>query len=427
MNRVIAPARKISGTIKVPGDKSISHRALMVGALAEGITEIENLANGQDVQSTAACLRELGIKVETHQHKTCVHGKGLYGFRPPAAILDVRNSGTTIRLLSGLLAGHPFVSTITGDDSIQRRPMSRIVQPLRSMGARIQARNDEYAPLEIHGGNLQPIHYALPVASAQVKSCLLFAGLFAEGVTEISEPSPTRDHSERLLQIFGARIEKNGPTVSVHGPAKLTAQSLFVPGDLSSAAFFMAAAVLINESQLRIEGVGMNPTRSALIAVLNEMGADIDILNFSTVNNECIADVIARPSKLKGIRISGAWIPQLIDEIPILAVLATQAEGITEIRDAKELRFKESDRLHALAYNLTNMGARVEEREEGLTIFGPVKLKGAKIDPFNDHRMAMAFSVAGLIADGETNIQNAECAEVSFSGFFETLQEVTCV
>lgn len=425
MDEIIYPARQVSGVINVPGDKSISHRALLIGALAEGITEIENLATGQDVKSTAACLQELGIKIETRQRKSCVHGKGLFGFRPPAAILDVRNSGTTIRLLSGLLAGHPFATTITGDDSIQRRPMSRIIQPLRSMGARIRARNDEYAPLEIHGGNLQPIRYSLPVASAQVKSCLLFAGLFAEGVTEITEPSPTRDHSERLLQTFGARIEKNGPTISVQGPAKLTAQSFFVPGDHSSAAFFIAAAALAKESELYIENVGMNPTRSALITVLTEMGASIDILNFSTVNNECIADLIIRPSKLKGIRINGAWIPQLIDEIPILAVLATQAEGVTEIRDAEELRNKESDRLHAMAHNLKNMGARLDELEDGLSIFGPTKLTGAKIDPFYDHRIAMAFAIAGLIANGETIIQNAECVAISFPGFFETLHEVT--
>ncbi len=427
MDKIISPVKKIIGTVRLAGDKSISHRALMIAALAEGVSEIENLSQSADIQSTRDCLKKIGVKIESRNGVTRVFGKGLAGFTQPANILDVGNSGTTMRLLSGLLAAQKFATTLTGDDSIRRRPMSRIVHPLRKMGANIQAENEEYAPLIIYGGKLNPISYRLPLASAQVKSCVLLAGLFADGVTKVIEPQPTRDHSERMLQTFGAQIEKDGPSVSVAGPAKLTAQHVYVPGDLSSAAFLIAATILADGSQLVVEKVGVNPTRRAFLSLLIEMGAEIDITNFANLNNEFFGDVVARSSKLKGMKIGGEIVPQIIDEIPILAVMATQAEGVTEISGAGELRVKESDRLRALSSNLQRMGAQVIEKEDGLMITGPTVLRGAEIDSFRDHRIAMAFAVAGLIAKGETKIQNAECVEISFPGFFEILQEVAHV
>lgn len=427
MNYIINPAQKISGLIRLPGDKSISHRALMIGAIAEGTTEIENLAYGADVLSTEISLKSLGVRIKKRKMKTLILGQGLYSLHEPKDFLNVGNSGTTMRLLAGVLAGQPFSASITGDESLKRRPMSRIIQPLRKMGAHIQAVSDEYPPLRIKGGNLAPIIYELPVASAQVKSCLLLAGLYADGTTEIWEPVPTRDHTERMLQNFGALFEKDGLKLCVSGPARLKAQTVYIPGDLSSAVFFIAAAILVRDSELKIEKVGINPTRQAFLSLLSDMGAKIDIFNFISIKNEFMADLIIRYSKLQGVKIGGELIPQIIDEIPILAILSTQAEGITEISNAEELRKKESDRLHALAVNLKKMGVQIEEKEDGLTIQGPVKLKGAEIESFNDHRIAMAFATAGLIAAQETKIKNAECVDVSFPGFFELLQEITHV
>ena len=427
MDYIISPAKEIYGSIELPGDKSISHRALMIGAISEGTTEIENLSEGVDVQSTEICLKNLGVRIENRNKRTLVFGQGLGGFHEPKGSLDAGNSGTTIRLLSGILAGQRFKTTITGDESLRRRPMSRIIRPLSEMGAQIEADEDEFAPLSIMGGHLVPISYALPVASAQVKSCLLLAGLYAEGLTEIREPYPTRDHTERMLQNFGAILEKDGLKICVSGRARLQAQTVFLPGDLSSAAFFIAAAVLVRDSELRIKKVGINPIRKAFLSLLSEMGADLNIMNFTSVNDEFMADIVVRHSQLRGVNMGGVEISQIIDEIPILAILSTQAEGITEIRDAAELRKKESDRLHALAFNLIKMGAKIEEKEDGLIIQGPTKLKGAEIESFDDHRIAMSFAIAGLIADNETKIKNAECVTVSFPGFFEQLQEVTVV
>ncbi len=424
MHQKILPVNKISGCIKLPGDKSISHRALMIASIAEGTSEIENLSDGADVQSTANCLKQLGVKIKRKKNITTVSGRGLNGFKPPAMNLDVGNSGTTIRLLSGLLAGQQFTSTITGDDSIQRRPMSRIVKPLTEMGTEIHAVNDEYAPLRINGGNLSPIVYRLPMASAQVKSSILFAGLYANGINEIIEPYQTRDHTERMLQNFGAAIEKEGLKVSVSGPAKLKAQNVFVPGDLSSAAFFIAAAILVKDSDLKIENVGINPTRKAFLSILSEMQANIDIINLANFNNELMADIFVRHSTLKSVKIERSMIPQIIDEIPILAVLATQAEGTTEIRGAGELRYKESDRLQAVTTNLIKMGANVEQTGDDLIINGPVELKHFECDSFNDHRIAMSFTIAALIAKKTSLIKNALCANVSFPGFYEKLKEV---
>jgi 3-phosphoshikimate 1-carboxyvinyltransferase len=424
MEQIISPAKNISGSIILPGDKSISHRALMIGAISEGTTEIENLSDGADVLSTANCLKNLGVKIENKDKRTLVHGKGLFGLQEHNELLDSGNSGTTIRLLSGILAGQQFSSTITGDESLRSRPMSRIIQPLRQMGAEIEAVDENFAPLLIKGRKLVPISYQLPVASAQVKSCLLFAGLFAEGTTEIYESCPTRNHTELMLQIFGAKIDKNELKVSILGPANLHAETVFIPGDLSLAAFFIAAAIMIRESELIIEKVGVNPSRIAFLSLLSEMGAKIDILNITSINNELVADIFVRNSKLKGVKVGGAIIPNVIDEIPILAVLATQAEGTTEIRDAAELRTKESDRLRAVSSNLKKMGAKIEERQDGLIIHGPVKLNGAELESFRDHRIAMSFAVAGLIAEQPSAIKQADYVAVSFPKFFEQLNEV---
>ncbi|MFQ6113947.1 MAG: 3-phosphoshikimate 1-carboxyvinyltransferase [bacterium] len=425
MDQFIAPAKRISGRIQLAGDKSISHRALMIGAVSEGTTEIENLSDGADVLSTAACLKSLGIQIEKKKNRTYVHGKGLFGLREYSGILNAENSGTTIRLLSGILAGQKFSSTITGDEPLRKRPMSRIIKPLRQMGAKIDAVNGNFAPLSITGQRLIPITYKLPVASAQVKSCLLFAGLYAEGTTEICEPCPTRDHTERMLQTFGAKIEQDELKVSIAGQANLQAQTIFVPGDLSLAAFFIAAAILIKDSELKIEQVGINPSRTAFLSILSDMGAEIDIVNTASINQELVADIFVRSSTLKGVKVRGAVIPQIIDEIPILAVLATQAQGTTEIQDARELRIKESDRLSTVTYNLKKMGAEVKELKDGLMIQGPVKLRGAELNSFKDHRIAMSFAIAGLVAGQGSIMKGAEFVNISFPQFFKQLDKVT--
>jgi len=425
MKQHIYPARRLSGKIRLQGDKSISHRALMIGAIAEGTTEIANLNSGKDVQSTISCLLRLGVKIENENDRTIVHGRGLSGLAKPNGTLDVGNSGTTIRLLSGILAGQEFSTNITGDDSIQKRPMARIAQPLREMGAQIDAVADDFAPLSIKGGKLTPIDYTLPVASAQVKSCLLLAGLYSEGVTKILEPAESRDHTERMLSLFEGRVEKNGSGISVKGPARLKGQNISVPGDLSSAAFFIAAAVLVKNSEIVLESVGINPTRIAFLDLLIKMGANIEMSSSKEVNNEPVADIQVKSSTLKGVTISGETIPGLIDEIPILAILATQADGITRILDAQELRYKESDRLRTVALNLKKMGARVEENIDGLTIKGPVQLKASELDSFHDHRIAMSFAVAGLIAPSKSVINNAECVDVSCPGFYQELARLS--
>ena len=425
MKQHIYPARRLSGKIRLQGDKSISHRALMIGAIAEGTTEIANLNSGKDVQSTISCLLRLGVKIENENDRTIVHGRGLSGLAKPNGTLDVGNSGTTIRLLSGILAGQEFSTNITGDDSIQKRPMARIARPLRKMGAQIDAVADDFAPLSIKGGKLTPIDYTLPVASAQVKSCLLLAGLYSEGVTKILEPAESRDHTERMLSFFEGRVEKNGSGISVKGPARLKGQNISVPGDLSSAAFFIAAAVLVKNSEIVLESIGINPTRTAFLDLLINMGANIEMSNSKEVNNEPVADIQVKSSALKGVTISGETIPALIDEIPILAILATQADGITKISDAQELRHKESDRLRTVALNLKKMCAHVEENIDGLTIKGPVQLKASELDSFHDHRIAMSFAVAGLIAPSKSVINNAECVDVSCPGFYQELARLS--
>jgi len=434
MNLQIFPAQTIRGRVSVPGDKSISHRALMLGAIARGETVIHGLASGEDVRSTMRCLRQLGVLIQENGNALRVQG----GLKKAATMLDAGNSGTTMRLLSGILAAQPFRTAITGDASLQRRPMRRIIEPLTQMGATISSHEKGYAPLIIHGGKLRGIHYQLPVASAQVKSCVLLAGLHAAGETVVEEKIPTRDHSERLLRMMGADVSVSSNQYSVISSqysvisnqcsvisiraGELRGCVIEIPGDFSSAAFFIAAALLLPDSELMIENVGVNPTRTAFLEVLREMGAKIEITNLRHEAYEPIADLLVRHQALRGAKVFGNRIPLLIDEIPILAVLATQAEGETHIRDAGELRVKESDRIAALVHNLRAMGAAVEELSDGLVITGPTKLRGAEIDSFGDHRIAMAFAIAGLLADSPTTICAAECADISFPGFFEALQ-----
>lgn len=430
MHLRISPAQTIHGRLSVPGDKSISHRALMLGAIAEGETVIRGSASGEDVQSTRRCLQQLGVIIQEKSDAIAVNGRGLNGLHRPAAILDAGNSGTTMRLLSGILATQLFPTTITGDASLRRRPMRRIIEPLTQMGAQITSRENECAPLDVYGGKLKGIHYRLPVASAQVKSCVLFAGLGAEGKTVVEERVPTRDHSERLLRRMGADIAVGSDQYSVAGneirirEGKLRGCEIEVPGDFSSAAFLIAAALLLPKSELRIENVGVNSTRAALLEVMRAMGAKIEIVNVRNESYEPMADLIVRHQPLQSAKVSGQQIPLLIDEIPILAVMATQAEGETQIRDAQELRVKESDRLAALSKNLRAMGAPVEELPDGVVISGPTRLRGAEIDSFGDHRIAMAFAVAGLLASSPTTIHGAECADISFPGFFGALKRL---
>jgi 3-phosphoshikimate 1-carboxyvinyltransferase len=430
MTLSISLAQMVRGRLSVPGDKSISHRALMLGAIAEGETRIRGLAPGEDVRSTLSCLRQLGVSMQEQSGEIIVHGRGLAGLQKPAGTLDAGNSGTTMRLLAGILATQPFTTAITGDASLRRRPMRRIIEPLARMDAKITAQENGCAPLTINGGKLQGIHYTLPVASAQVKSCVLFAGLGAEGETVVEEPIPTRDHSERMLRKMGANISVISDQYSVISnrisirAGKLLGGEIEVPGDFSSAAFFIAAALLLPDSELRIENVGRNPTRTAFLDVVHEMGAAIEIANIRNESHEPVADLVVRHRPLRGVSVSGKRVPLLIDEIPILAILATQAEGETCIRDAKELRVKESDRIAALTHNLRAMGATVEELPDGLVIAGPARLHGAAIDSYGDHRIVMAFAIAGLLAETPTTIHGAECADISFPGFFERLSEV---
>jgi 3-phosphoshikimate 1-carboxyvinyltransferase len=417
----INPVGRMSGHATVPGDKSISHRALMLAAIATGESRINNLATGADVRSTRTCLRQLGVDFTLHEQETRVRGHGLESLQTAHGPLDAGNSGTTMRLLSGILATRPFTSTVTGDESLNRRPMRRIIEPLQRMGASIAATPGQTAPLTISGGSLRGIEYELPVASAQVKSCILFAGLDAEGETIVIEPAPSRDHSERLLEALGAQIVHADKRILVRN-SRLHEMEMNVPGDFSSAAFLLAAATLLPGSELVLANVGLNPTRTAFMQVLLEMGGRLEFPDWHVQAIEPYGDILARHNQLRGLELDPAFVPQLIDEIPILAILATQAEGETVITGASELRVKESDRLAALATNLRAMGATFEELPDGLMIQGPVRLRGATVDSFGDHRIAMACAIAGLCADSPTTIRDAGCADISFPGFFEMLR-----
>lgn len=429
----IQPARAITGGVEPPGDKSISHRYAMLAGLAEGTSELRHFAAAADCHSTLDCMKSLGAEVKIDKDTVRVTGRGPLGLKSSRRALDAGNSGTTIRLLSGILAGQPFTTRITGDESLQKRPMKRIVGPLREMGAEIRAREDNFAPLEIHGGNLKAIDYNMPMASAQVKSAVLLAGLFADGVTTVTEPARTRDHTELALEEFGAHVEKQGKTIRVHslkaaanGHAKLEAKSLDIPGDLSSAVFFIAAASMFPESSLLIHNVGLNPTRTAILDFFLSMGAVMQMPAIRGAHGEVVGNLSVKGASLKGGVIAGEQVALLIDELPMLAALGPFTEQGIEIRDAAELRVKESDRIAALAENLKRMGATVEERPDGLKVAGRSagKLHGAEIEPRGDHRIAMAFAVAALGAEGNTLIRDAGCAAVSYPTFYEDLKRV---
>jgi 3-phosphoshikimate 1-carboxyvinyltransferase len=425
MQKKISPAASITGAISLPGDKSISHRYAMIAAIAEGDTRIRNYSTGADCHSTLACVRALGIDVEGSGTEFVIRGKGLDGLRAPADSLDAGNSGSTIRMLSGILAAQPFTSRIFGDESLSRRPMQRIMKPLAEMGARIRAREDKYPPLEIEGGRLHPIEYALPVPSAQVKTCVLFAGLFAEGETRVIEPVRSRDHTEIALREFGADLKVERTGITLAGRPTLTGRELTVPSDLSSAAFFIVAALMTPGSKLAIGGVGLNPTRAALLDFLVGMGAKIRIPNLEGRDGELIGEIVVEHSQLRGGTIDGALTAALIDEIPVLAVLgAVTEEGLT-VRDASELRIKETDRIHTVVESLRRMGVEAEELPDGMVIPGRQRFRAAEIESHGDHRIAMAFAVAALLADGVSTIHEAEAASVSFPEFWNTLAEIT--
>lgn len=425
MTREIQPARRIAGTIALPGDKSISHRYALLASLAEGRSTIANYATGADCASTLACLHALGVRCKRAGATVTIGGGGLRGLRPAAAPLDAGNSGTTMRLLSGILAGSPFETTIGGDASLSRRPMRRIIRPLERMGATIRAREGGLPPLTVRGGALRPIRYELPMASAQVKTAVLFAGLFADGVTIAVEPAPTRNHSEIALRRFGADVTVRDGAVAVAGNPRLTAQALRVPADLSSAVFFIAAALLLPGSELRIEGVGLNPTRAAVLDVLQQMGGRIAVQRGADEGEPAGAVEVRGGGRLRGGEIAGAVTAAAIDEIPLLAVLGAFSREGLRIRGAAELRVKESDRIAATAENLSRMGAEVKTSADGMDIAGNGRLRGAALDSFGDHRIAMAFTVAALAAEGPSRMSGAEAASISFPEFYDLLDSLT--
>ncbi len=425
---VISPRQQLQGTVSVPGDKSISHRSLMLSSLAAGTSTITGLLEADDCLSTLAIMRQLGIKItRADTGRYLVEGRGLQGLQEPEDVLDCGNSGTTMRLLTGLLAAQDFYSVLTGDSSLRSRPMARVTEPLSEMGARIWSRQQGLAPLSIHGTSLSGITFHQPVASAQVKSCLLLAGLYTGEKTTVVEPAPSRDHTERMLQAAGVplEIEDGVITLDASAPPRLKPYNLTVPGDISSASFLLAAALMVSKGQLTIENVGINPTRSGILTALDKMGARLDIKNKREISGEPVADLEITSGPLQAIELSGDIIPSLIDEIPVLAVLATRAEGTTVISDAEELRVKETDRLAATARELNRLGAGVKEKEDGLEITGPVSLAGGEtVKSYHDHRIAMAMAVAGLAADREITIDNSKVISVSFPGFLDILAEL---
>ena len=416
----------LRGELAVPGDKSISHRAVMLGALAKGTTSVTNFLKGADCLSTISCFKKMGIEIEQLPSEILIHGKGLHGLNAPETILDAGNSGTTTRLLSGILAGQAFCTTLTGDASIQKRPMTRIITPLSQMGGKIESLSDNgCAPLKITGHPLKPIHYLSPVSSAQVKSCVLLAGMYADGITKVTEPYLSRNHSELMLRSFGADVISEGTTAAITGNPVLEGQNVIVPGDISSAAYFIAAGLLIPGSEILIKDVGINPTRDGILKVCADMGADIQLLNKREYGKEPVADILVKHSELKATVIEGALIPTLIDELPMLAVMAAFAQGTTVIRDAQELKVKESNRLDIIVQHLSAMGADITPTEDGMEIHGGKPLKGAVLDSYMDHRIAMSFAVAGMAADGETEILNASCVDISYPEFYRDMATIS--
>jgi 3-phosphoshikimate 1-carboxyvinyltransferase len=425
MQERISAARRIAGTVRLPGDKSISHRYAMLAAIAEGQSRIHNYSTGADCQSTLGAVEALGAKVERLSGEIVIDGRGLDGLKAPERDLDAGNSGSTIRMLSGILAAQTFSCRIFGDESLSRRPMQRIMRPLAEMGASIEARDGKFPPLSITGSKLRAIDYTLPVASAQVKSCVLLAGLYAEGRTVVREPMQSRDHTEIALREFGAEITVERRVITVEGRPRLTGRELAVPSDLSSAAFFLVAALLVPESNLVIEGVGLNPTRSTLLDFLISIGGKIQVINVAEVNGELVGDIRVTSAPIRGGVIEKEMTAALIDELPALAVLGAASENGLEIRDAGELRVKETDRIATVVENFARMGLAVEARPDGMMIPGRQRFRAASFDSFGDHRIAMAFAVAALRGDGESVIENADSASVSFPSFFSILRQVS--
>ena len=423
---VITKVKNLKGEITVPGDKSISHRGVMFGAISDGVTELTGFLDGADCRSTIGCFRAMGIDINQEGSHVVIHGKGLHGLKKPESILDVGNSGTTTRLISGILSGQSFISTLDGDDSIRKRPMGRIITPLSQMGAYIKSIKDNgCAPLEMGGSSLNAINYDSPVASAQVKSCVLLAGLYADGITSVTEPVISRNHTELMLSGFGANITSEKLTASIVGQPKLYGQKIAVPGDISSAAYFIAAGLICDNADLLIKNVNTNPTRAGIIEVAKAMGGKIELLNERIVSGEPVADIHVCTSSLHGCEISGDIIPTLIDELPVIAVMAAAADGTTTIKDAAELKVKESDRIATVTENLKNMGCDITATDDGMIINGGNPLHGTKIKTYLDHRIAMSFAIAGLIADGMTSFDDEKCCVISYPNFFETLKALS--
>lgn len=421
----LSPTKSIKGEITIPPDKSISHRALMFACLAEGKSRIKNLLYSADPLSTMSCMKALGVEIKEAHTELIVYGKGLR-LAEATDVLDAGNSGTTVRLLSGILAGQDFVTFITGDQSLRQRPMARVIEPLQMMGAKITARaNNRYLPMCIKGGSLKPIDYTLPMASAQVKSCLILASLFTEGVSKITEPAHSRDHTERMLQAMGASLQIQGLTVSVSGAKSLQPIDIEVPGDFSSASFFIVASLIAKDAELLVKNVCINPTRTGLLEVINQMGAEVKLINQRTVSGEPVADLLCSQAKsLKAVKISGQLIPRLIDEFPIICILASCAEGVTQIRDAEELRHKETDRISAMAQNLTKLGINCVQYPDGIDIEGRGYFSPAVVGSFDDHRIAMSMAVASVATKGDITIENPHCVDISFPGFYEMFSSI---
>lgn len=423
---IINQAKQLKGEVKVPGDKSISHRSVMIGSIAKGDTKIENFLKADDCMRTVDCFRKMGIEILFEDETVIVKGNGLRGLHEPGDVFDVGNSGTTIRLLMGILAGQNFHATITGDESIRRRPMGRVVEPLKKMGAVIHGRQrDTLAPLTIIGRDIKGITYEMPIASAQLKSAVLLAGLYAQGITTVVEKDQTRDHTERMLEYFGAAIKQDGKKISIEGGKEFSGRQVFVPGDISSAAFLMVAASIIPDSEVLVRDVGVNPGRTGIIDVLHRMGANIEVMNERILSNEPVADISVKFSGLNAIELGGSLIPRIIDEIPIIAVAATQAKGKTVIKGAEELRFKESDRIKTTVHELKRMGANIEESRDGMIIYGPSKLKKGICQSYGDHRTAMISAIAGLAASDQTVVEKVECIETSFPSFAEVVNSLS--
>ncbi|MEH7883153.1 3-phosphoshikimate 1-carboxyvinyltransferase [Bacillus sp. JJ1609] len=425
VKKLITKSTSLKGEIKVPGDKSISHRAVMFGSISNGLTKVTNFLPGEDCLSTISCFRSLGVEINQSGSEVTIHGKGLDGLRRSDHTLYVGNSGTTIRLLMGILSGLSFETRLEGDESIAKRPMTRVTVPLSKMGAKITGKNNgEFTPLTVNGQKLMGITYELPVASAQVKSAILLAGLQAEGVTTVIEPVKTRDHTERMIRQFGGSVEQQGDKVIVSGGQELTGTNIDVPGDISSAAFFLAAGAITPGSEILLKNVGLNPTRTGIIDVLKEMGADLTIENYDQSSTEPAGDIRIKYSQLRGTTVAGELIPRLIDEIPVIALLASQAEGQTIIKDAAELKVKETNRIDTVVNELTKLGAKIEATEDGMIIEGKTDLKGGTVSTYGDHRIGMMLSIAALISSEEVSLEDSEAVAVSYPRFFEDLDSL---